>query len=90
MAANYLQVNFRMPENLKARLEKEARANTRSLTAEIIHRLETSLGAETPEKKNIHPDDQALLDAHGMTEEQAKAFVLAFLNTYDRLTRKKP
>jgi DNA-nicking Smr family endonuclease len=59
-------------------------------------RLYKSLDAEenshsgTPAKGPIHPDDQALLDAHGMTEEQAKDFVLAFLNTYDRIRKKPP
>lgn len=43
MGTNYLQVNFRMPEDLKSALEKEAKASGRSLTAEIIHRLQSSL-----------------------------------------------
>jgi hypothetical protein len=38
-----LQVNFRMPAELKAGLEDSAEANARSLTAEIVHRLRESL-----------------------------------------------
>ncbi|WP_090311397.1 Arc family DNA-binding protein [Pseudomonas linyingensis] len=38
-----LQVNFRMPADLKARLEAVAKENHRSLTAEIVARLEESL-----------------------------------------------
>jgi hypothetical protein len=37
-----LQVNFRMPASLKAMLEAAAKENHRSLTAELIARLEAS------------------------------------------------
>lgn len=43
MARNEPQVNLRMPAALKARLEEAAGASKRSLTAEIIARLEQSL-----------------------------------------------
>lgn len=43
MASDYVQVNFRMPIALKNQLEHEAKANGRSLTAEIAFRLETTL-----------------------------------------------
>lgn len=40
---------IRFPEgsDLRERLEERAKANSRSLTAEILHRLETSLGDAT-------------------------------------------
>lgn len=43
MAAEISQVNFRMPTALKVHLEREAKGNGRSLTAEIIFRLQESL-----------------------------------------------
>ncbi|MDE5410511.1 Arc family DNA-binding protein [Acinetobacter baumannii] len=43
MAKDYSQVNFRMPSKLKELLEKKAKDNERSLTAEIVARLEESL-----------------------------------------------
>ncbi|NWB63900.1 Arc family DNA-binding protein [Pseudomonas sp. F1002] len=39
-----LQVNFRMPASLKDELEALAKLNHRSLTAEIVARLEGSVG----------------------------------------------
>jgi len=37
-----VQVNFRMPAELKARLEQAAKGNHRSVTAELVARLEES------------------------------------------------
>lgn len=53
MTKKDVQVNFRMPEELKSELEKAAVANGRSLTAEIVKRLTGSFildgrGSETP------------------------------------------
>lgn len=42
MARDELQVNFRMPAELKARLETAAKGANRTLTAEIVFRLEGS------------------------------------------------
>jgi hypothetical protein len=36
------QVNFRIPSDLKARLEEVARKNKRSITAELVNRLEST------------------------------------------------
>ena len=46
MARNDPQVNFRIPADLKARLEAEALANNRTLTAELVARLQTPPLAE--------------------------------------------
>lgn len=43
MSKKDVQVNFRMPEALKAELEIASKANNRSLTAEIVSRLEYTL-----------------------------------------------
>lgn len=37
-----MQVNFRMPAELKARLEQAAKENHRSVTAELVARLEST------------------------------------------------
>lgn len=41
-----LQVNFRMPADLKDRLQRSADHSGRTLTAEIVHRLERSFEPE--------------------------------------------
>lgn len=52
-----MQVNFRMPAELKERLEREAKANNRSLTAEIVHRLQETLEMDDyVPHENIHTD----------------------------------
>jgi hypothetical protein len=43
MAQNDVQVNFRMPADLKAALEAKANASYRSLTGEIVARLRRTL-----------------------------------------------
>lgn len=50
MSSEIVQVNFRMPAQLKATLEEAARANHRSLTAEIVARLEATVD---PQRQNL-------------------------------------
>lgn len=54
MARSDPQVNIRLPADLKARLEVAAEAAARSLTAEIIVRLESSF------RHGIHPERGAV------------------------------
>lgn len=42
------QVNFRMPQELKDKLENAAIENHRSITAELVARLENSFNANSP------------------------------------------
>ena len=42
MAQEYSQVNFRIPSKLKEDIEKAAFANNRSITSELVSRLEQS------------------------------------------------
>lgn len=42
MAKDYSQVNFRMPTDLKDKLEEASKVNERSLTSELVNRLEDS------------------------------------------------
>ncbi len=64
MADDIVQVNFRMPADLKAALERAAEESRRSLTAEIVARLEASFrfpatGGGSDSKAEI----RALLDS---------------------------
>lgn len=42
MAQDYTQVNFRIPTNLKEKIESSALENNRSITSELVSRLEQS------------------------------------------------
>ena len=42
MAKDFSQVNFRMPTDLKEKLEEASKKNERSLTSELVSRLEDS------------------------------------------------
>lgn len=42
MAKDYSQVNFRIPTQLKERIDQVAKENEQSITAEIVERLENS------------------------------------------------
>ena len=46
MARTDPQLNIRIPSELKDRLEEAATASGRSVTAELIHRIEVSLRAD--------------------------------------------
>lgn len=46
MAKDYTQVNFRIPTKLKEDIEKAAQDSERSITAEIVSRLEESFKPE--------------------------------------------
>lgn len=47
MARSHPQVNFRMPQELKDRLEQSAKENGRSITSELVIRLENSFKPPT-------------------------------------------
>jgi len=51
-----------MPSSLKARLEQAAQGNGRSLTAEIVYRLQTTLEMDDYQpRENIHSDEDAVV-----------------------------
>ena len=55
MARSDPQMNFRIPAELKEQLELAAKDNNRSLTAELINRLDESLNAVSYDSnKDIH------------------------------------
>ncbi|MBO9125438.1 Arc family DNA-binding protein [Rhizobium sp. 16-488-2a] len=63
MAVEDLHFRLRIPEELKKRVAAAARANDRSMTAEIIARL-----ADTFAVTDIDPDDEDLLQIIGDLE----------------------
>lgn len=76
------QVNFRMPAELKAKLEEAAARNKRSTTAEIVSRLEESFAPEVhriiraiePATKAGGPELDELLMNVEIVLEQMKMF----------------
>lgn len=55
MARSDPQMNFRIPADLKEQLELAAKENNRSLTAELINRLDESInGTNYDSNKDIH------------------------------------
>ena len=55
MARSDPQMNFRIPAELKEQLELAAKENNRSLTAELINRLDESInGGGYDSNKDVH------------------------------------
>lgn len=52
MARNDPQVNFRIPADLKDKLQQSADENSRSITAELVLRLENSFDTKTSVTKD--------------------------------------
>lgn len=50
-ARNFLQINLRVPEELKSRLQRKAVDNRRSLNAEIVVLLEEALKQDEQSEK---------------------------------------
>lgn len=76
MAKDYTQVNFRMPTKLKEQIEKSANNNERSITAELVARLEQSL-ALYPEDHPINMSPEELMQR--TTQTVAKEVVEEFI-----------
>ncbi|WP_368646843.1 Arc family DNA-binding protein [Castellaniella ginsengisoli] len=55
MARNDPQVNFRMPQELRDKLESAAKANSRTLTAEIVARLQDSFEQQETRAHSLAP-----------------------------------
>lgn len=67
------QFKIRIPEHVKARIEAAARANRRSVTAEIEHRLTGSFDAPA----QLAPAFAELLNQHIETEVNARLKAIA-------------
>lgn len=63
MAREDLHFRLRIPEDLKNKVEEAAAENRRSMTAEIIHRLERTFETDSYiPSVNAHPDDDTQAD----------------------------
>lgn len=84
MSQNYLQVNFRMPASLKEKLTEAARNNHRSVTSEIISRLEESFEAE--DRKFIEETDftKGVPTQKVFTVEEARR---RFMEAFDQIAK---
>lgn len=81
MAKDYTQVNFRMPTKLKEQIEKSANNNERSITAELVARLEQSL-ALYPEDHpiNMSPEDLMQRTTHTVAKEVVEELIKKLKN----------
>lgn len=75
MAKDYSQVNFRIPTKLKEQIELAAKNNERSITSELVARLEHSI-ATFP--KSIPSISQDLMETTSQTV--AKEVIEGFIN----------
>lgn len=75
MARTDPQVNFRIPAELNERLKEAAAQNGRTITAELVHRLEASF------RRNID-DDQFLAAAAALEQDGANAKMRAALTSH--------
>ncbi len=65
-------MNLRFPPKLKARIEEAAKANGRSMNAEIVTRLENSFGKVAP-NQHFEEKMQGYLDQfHALLEDLKK------------------
>lgn len=78
MARTDPQVNFRIPAELKAKLEQAAHENGRSITNELVARLEASFDNDQPSKEGLEQRlkdlEQALIVSTTHYEQLIKLF----------------
>lgn len=67
MAQEYSQVNFRIPSKLKEDIEKAAFANNRSITSELVSRLEQSFS--TPETTQSLLEEAVILTLKAVKDD---------------------
>ncbi|WP_151832797.1 Arc family DNA-binding protein [Acinetobacter ursingii] len=79
MAQDYSQVNFRIPTKLKEDIEKASIVNNRSITAELVSRLEQSFEAQISHEFEIHVMEIML------KEQQDK--INSLIQSVDNLTK---
>lgn len=77
MAKKDVQLNIRMSQELKERIEKSAKNNNRTINAEAITLIEAALSGVTI-PQNIVPDD---LISHGIIDEEDKVTLNNMLST---------
>ena len=97
MAQEYSQVNFRIPSKLKEDIEKAAFANNRSITSELVSRLEESFkrdaGSVTDYEKTVQKmlfNVMANLHKEGVQIEVIDEAMDKAINNIDCENEKKP
>ena len=97
MAQEYSQVNFRIPSKLKEDIEKAAFANNRSITSELVSRLEESFkhdaGSITDYEKTVQKmlfNVMANLHKEGVQIEVIDEAMDKAINNIDCENEKKP
>lgn len=70
MAQDYSQVNFRIPTKLKEDIEKSALTNNRSITAELVSRLEQSFVTNKTNEQILEYMESAQRVMNGMDKQQ--------------------
>lgn len=87
MARNDPQVNFRIPAELKEKLEESAKESGRSITSELVLRLEQSFATEEQARPLIAADAGWLEEIGVSGDEFAKAMKAIIRNGIDNLER---
>jgi len=86
MAKDYSQVNFRIPTKLKEDIEKAALENERSITSELVSRLEESF-----EEKNSLPSEVIeALEQSNSNLDRAIKLINKLMEKVEELESKKP
>ena len=69
MARTDPQVNFRIPAELKDKLDNAAKENGRTLTAELILRLEMTIEQDDQVSELLERINKLENDIHGLSED---------------------
>ncbi|ENU56740.1 hypothetical protein L291_2497 [Acinetobacter guillouiae MSP4-18] len=86
MAKDYTQVNFRIPVDLKDRIDLAAAENKQSITAEIVERLESSFSNEV----TISSDIMETLEQSNDRMERAVLLIEKLMQRVEELETNKP
>ncbi len=86
MAKDYSQVNFRIPTKLKEDIEKAALENERSITSELVSRLEESF----EEKNSLPPEVIEALEQSNSNLDRAIKLINKLMEKVEELESKKP
>lgn len=89
MARNDPQVNIRLPASLKTGLDEAAEKAGRSLTAEIVYRLEQSLAGQAGVPMQVDPQ-RVVHDAYRAAVEMAEMLERYQAENKARLAKIKP
>ncbi|WP_323012890.1 Arc family DNA-binding protein [Devosia sp.] len=90
MSTEDAHFRLRLPPEMHARIRDEAKANGRSINAEIVYRLQETLKMEDyfPDKDG-QEDTAEDFGGLGVSEDEAKEMVLAIFKTLDRYKKKR-